>query len=212
MNCSKEQMLLYAITDRSWLNGDTLYYQVEKVLEGGATFLQLREKQLSDEEIIEEAFELKRLCEAYNVPLIINDSVDIALKTGADGVHLGQGDMKVEEARKLLGPDKIIGVSSHNVEEALEAERGGADYLGVGAVFVTDTKGDAKAIDHSIVKDICSAVKIPVVAIGGISEKNVSELKGLGIDGVAVISALFAKENITKATRELKEILKDVVK
>lgn len=210
-NCNKKQMLLYAITDRSWLNGETLYSQVEKALKGGATFLQLREKTVSDEEIVKQAKELKPLCEKYNVPLIINDSVEIALKTGADGVHVGQSDMEVRQAREKLGPDKIIGVSAHNVEEALEAERNGADYLGVGAVFVTDTKGDAKAIDHQIVRDICNAVNIPVVAIGGISETNVMQLKGTGINGVAVISALFAKEDITKATSDLKEMVEQIV-
>ena len=176
MKCDKNRMLLYAVTDRAWLGTETLYEQVEQALRGGATCVQLREKELGYEEFLREAVELKELCGRYGVPLIINDSVEIMLQSGADGVHIGQGDGDVTEIRKRIGPDKLLGVSAHTVEEAVRAERDGADYLGAGAVFATGTKPDAGSLSHETLQAICRAVSIPVVGIGGISEKNVARL------------------------------------
>lgn len=206
MNCRKEDMVLYAITDRSWLAGRSLYEQVEEVLKGGATILQLREKQMDEESFLQEAIEMKELCRKYGVPLIINDNVEICLKADADGVHVGQSDMEAGEVRKRLGPDKIIGVSAKTVEQALKAQENGADYLGVGAVFGTTTKSDAKKLDMEMLREICKAVEIPVVAIGGITKGNILELSGSGIDGAAVVSALFAQPDIEAATKEMKQL------
>ena len=192
----KEDLLLYAVTDRHWLNGETLYSQVEKTLEGGTTFVQLREKELDEAHFLEEAKKIKELCDRYHVPFVINDNVDIALEIDADGVHVGQGDMEAGDVRAKLGPDKIIGVSAQTVEQALLAQERGADYLGVGAVFHTDSKADAADISHETLKAITEAVDIPVIAIGGISKENVSELSGTGICGIAVISAIFAEQDI----------------
>ena len=205
MNVSKESLLLYAITDRYWLNGRTLYSVVEEALEGGATFLQLREKNLDSEHFLEEAKELQGLCRKYGVPFIINDNVDVALAMGADGIHVGQHDMEAGDVRRLLGPDKILGVSAQTVEQAVLAEKRGADYLGVGAVFPTGSKDDAEEVSHDTVRAICEAVSIPVVAIGGISQKNVMQLSGTGICGIAVISAIFAQKDIREATALLKK-------
>lgn len=205
MNAKKEDLLLYAVTDRSWLRGETLYAQVEKALKGGATFIQLREKELNEEAFYQEAVELKKLCHQYKVPFVINDNVEIAKKMDADGVHVGQSDMAACDVRKILGEDKILGVSAQTVEQALLAEQMGADYLGVGAVFPTGTKTDAVEVDAETLKAICAAVKIPVIAIGGIKADNLSELSGSGICGIAVVSAIFAAENITETTKELKE-------
>lgn len=211
MNCNKKDLLLYAVTDRSWLNGETLYSQVEKSLKGGATFIQLREKNLDEAHFLEEAKQLKELCKKYNVPFVINDNVDIALSMDADGVHVGQSDMEAGNVREKLGPDKIIGVSAQTVEQAILAEKRGADYLGVGAVFPTTSKDDAAEVNHETVKAICEAVHIPVIAIGGISKENVSELSNLGLCGIAVISAIFAQPDIETATRELKEATISIV-
>lgn len=191
MNCDKKDLLLYAVTDRSWLKGQTLYEQVEQALKGGVTFLQLREKELDDQEFFEEAQVIQRLCKKHHVPFLINDNVALAAKIGADGVHVGQRDMAAEEARAKLGEDRIIGVSARTVEEALEAQRQGADYLGVGAVFPTGSKADAVEVDHQVLREICSAVDIPVIAIGGITRENVTQLKHSGVCGIAVISAIF---------------------
>ena len=210
-NVKKEDMLLYAVTDRHWLNGETLYSQVEKTLEGGTTFVQLREKKLDEEHFLEEAKEIKKLCAKYNVPFVINDNVEIALEMDADGVHVGQSDMEAGDVRAKLGPDKIIGVSAQTVEQALLAQERGADYLGVGAVFHTDSKADAADVDHETLKAICEAVDIPVIAIGGISKDNVGELAGSGICGIAVISAIFAEKDIKGATQELKNRTKKMV-
>ncbi|MBR4125291.1 MAG: thiamine phosphate synthase [Victivallales bacterium] len=196
---------LYAITDRHWLNGRTLASQVREVLEGGATIVQLREKSLDDVEFLAEAREIKGVCDAFGVPLIINDRVAIARELGV-GVHLGQGDMALREARKMLGPDAIIGVSCKTVVQALEAEANGADYLGVGAVFPTSTKTDTRTIERATLVDICKAVKIPVVAIGGITLQNASELVGTGIAGIAVISALFGAPSPRAAAQELRSL------
>ena len=205
MNAKKEDLLLYAVTDRSWLRGETLYAQVEKALKGGATFIQLREKELNEEAFYQEAVELKKLCHQYKVPFVINDNVEIAKKMDADGVHVGQSDMAACDVRNILGEDKILGVSAQTVEQALLAEQMGADYLGVGAVFPTGTKTDAVEVDAETLKAICAAVKIPVIAIGGIKADNLSELSGSGICGIAVVSAIFAAEDITETTKELKE-------
>lgn len=210
-NVKKEDMLLYAVTDRHWLDGETLYSQVEKTLEGGTTFVQLREKELDEEHFLEEAKEIKKLCAKYNVPFVINDKVEIALEMDADGVHVGQSDMEAGDVRAKLGPDKIIGVSAQTVEQALLAQERGADYLGVGAVFHTDSKADAADVNHETLKAICEAVDIPVIAIGGISKDNVGELAGSGICGIAVISAIFAEKDIKGATQELKNRTKKMV-
>lgn len=205
MKLNKEDLLLYAVTDRAWLNGETLCEQVEKALKGGTTFVQLREKELDDETFLKEAIEIKELCARYKVPFVINDNVDIAVEMNADGVHVGQSDMEAGDVRAKLGPDKIIGVSAQTVEQAILAEERGADYLGVGAVFPTGSKDDADDVSHETLKAICDAVNIPVIAIGGISGDNVKELTETGICGIAVISAIFAQKDIEKATQELKE-------
>ncbi len=211
MNCAKEDLLLYAVTDRHWLNGRSLIEVVKESLEGGVTFLQLREKELDDESFLKEAKELKALCREYKVPFVINDNVEIAIKTDADGVHVGQSDMEAGDVRKRLGPDKIIGVSAQTVEQAVLAEKRGADYLGVGAVFPTGSKDDADDVSFETLKAICEAVSIPVVAIGGISKKNAIKLKGSGICGVAVISAIYAAPDIKEAAAELKEVTKKII-
>ncbi len=205
MKCTKEDFILYAVTDRHWLNGESLYRQVEKALKGGATFVQLREKNLDSAHFLEEAKEIKELCRQYGVPFVINDNVEIALAMDADGVHVGQSDMEAGDVRRKLGADKLIGVSAQTVEQALLAQERGADYLGVGAVFPTGSKADAVEVGHDTLKAICEAVTIPVVAIGGITRDNVAELKGSGISGIAVISAIFAQKDIQAAAADLKE-------
>lgn len=211
MNCDKKDLLLYAVTDRSWLNGRTLYEQVEEALKGGVTFVQLREKNLDDTAFLQEAKEIKELCARYNVPFVINDNVDIAAEIDADGVHVGQSDMEAGDVRKKMGPDKIIGVSAQTVEQALRAQAHGADYLGVGAVFPTGSKADAVEVSHDTVREICRAVDIPVIAIGGITRENVIELKGTGICGIAVISAIFGQQDIEEAARTLKSRTEETV-
>ena len=206
MRCKKETMLLYAVTDRAWTGEQTLYRQVEQALKGGVTCVQLREKELDEEAFLAEAKEIGALCRAYGVPFIVNDSVEIALACDADGVHVGQSDMQAQRVRTLVGGRLMIGVSARTVEEAIRAQRAGADYLGVGAMFATSTKPDAKAVSRRTLKEICSAVDIPVVAIGGISRDNIFDLCGTGIDGVAMVSAIFAAENIELRCRELKEL------
>lgn len=204
INCSKKELMLYAVTDRHWLGEETLYDQVKKALDGGATFVQLREKKLDREDFFAEALEIQKLCKKYGVPFVINDEVSIAKDIDADGVHVGQSDMEAMDVRKVLGPDKILGVSAQTVEQAIIAEKHGADYLGVGAVFATGSKDDADDVSHETLKAICEAVSIPVIAIGGITKDNVSELAGSGICGVAVISAIFGQNDIKKATEDLK--------
>lgn len=211
MKCTKADLLLYAVTDRSWVDKSSLEEQVKEALEAGVTCLQLREKHLLVEDFIEEAKEIKKLTDFYNVPFIINDEVEVALAVEADGVHVGQKDREVEQVRKLIGPNKILGVSAQTVEQAIHAEAHGADYLGVGAVFTTSTKQDAKEVSFETLQEICSAVHIPVVAIGGINERNILALKDSGIAGVAVISALFASENIREATAALKRKVGEVI-
>lgn len=211
MNCRPEDMLLYAVTDRAWLNGATLESQVEQALKGGATFVQLREKELDEETFLEEAKKIKKLCGKYHVPFVINDNVDIALAVDADGVHVGQSDMEAGKVREKLGPDKIIGVSCKTVEQALLAKKHGADYLGVGAMYPTGTKKDATAVTPAALSEICHAVDIPVVAIGGINKDRLEPLKGTGVDGVVVVSAIFAAEDIEKAAKELKEAVREIL-
>ena len=205
MNFDKTSLRLYAVTDRAWTGPLTLYQQVEAALQGGVTCVQLREKQLDKAAFLDEARQICALCHRYGVPFIVNDDLDVALASGADGVHVGQSDMEAGAVREKLGPDKIIGVSAQTVEQALLAEQKGADYLGVGAVFPTGSKDDAVEVSHETLKAICEAVKIPVIAIGGISTGNVMELSGSGICGIAVISAIFAKLDIEAAAKELKE-------
>ena len=204
MNCDRKDLMLYAVTDRSWLGGETLRSQVERALKGGATFIQLREKELDEGDFLEEAKEIQKLCREYHVPFVINDNVEIAREIGADGVHVGQSDMKARDVRSILGQDKIIGVSAQTVEQALLAQEQGADYLGVGAVFPTGSKDDAVEVDHQVLARICQAVDIPVIAIGGITADNVVSLKGSGICGIAVISAIFAKPDVEEAARSLR--------
>lgn len=211
MKCDKKQMLLYAVTDRSWVGKQTFYEQVESALKGGITCLQLREKELDEESFLAEAKEIATLCKRYGVPFIINDNVEISLKCGADGVHIGQDDMDIVEVRKQLGADKIIGVSAHNVEEAIEAAKNGADYLGSGAMFTTETKTNVTPLSVKTLKEICAAVDIPVVAIGGINKKNLPQLLGAGADGVALVSAIFAAEDIEAECRILRKMSKHFV-
>lgn len=194
-----DSLLLYAVTDSRWLNGKTLTEAVKESLDGGVTFVQIREKDLDEKNFTEEALQLQSLCREYNVPFVVNDNVDIALKINADGVHVGQSDMEALDVRKKLGADKIIGVSAQTVEQAILAEKHGADYLGVGAVFPTGSKGDAEDVSFDTLKAICEAVSIPVIAIGGITEENAETLKGSGICGIAVISAIYAKSDIKQA-------------
>lgn len=205
MNCKKEDLLLYAVTDRHWLKNETLRSQVEKALKGGATFVQFREKERNHAEVIEEALSIQALCRQYGVPFVIDDDVELAIAVDADGVHVGQNDMEAGDVRAKLGPDKIIGVTARTVEQALLAQSRGADYLGSGAVFSTGSKADALPLDHAILKKICSAVDIPVVAIGGVDASNVSRLAGCGVSGVAVISGIFGQPDIQAATMELKK-------
>ncbi len=212
MRLDRKDLLLYGVTDRKWLGSRTLAEVVKESLDGGATMIQLREKDLGNEEFLVEAKELQELCREYGVPFIVNDNVDIALSMDADGIHVGQSDMEAGAVREKLGPDKILGVSAQTVEQAVLAEKRGADYLGVGAVFPTGSKDDAVEVSRETLKAICQAVSIPVVAIGGITKDNISELAGSGICGVAVISALYAQPDISGAAKELKEKLKEVVK
>ncbi len=204
-------MLLYAVTDRAWTGAQTLYQQVECALKGGATCVQLREKDLPEEQFLAEAKEIGGLCRSYGVPFIINDNVKIALACGADGVHVGQSDMEVENVRAAVGERMMIGATAKTVDQAINAQRAGADYLGVGAVFSSPTKPSAIGITHQTLKDICAAVDIPVVAIGGITGENMPELSGLGMDGVALVSAIFAARDIEAQCRELKELAHKIV-
>lgn len=207
----REQLLLYAVTDRRWLNGESLYEQVEKALQGGVTFVQLREKNLDEEGFLAEAEELRELCRKYGVPFVVNDNVEVALKSGADGVHVGQHDMEAGDVRKLIGKERILGVSAQTVEQALLAQERGADYLGVGAVFSTGSKDDAEDVSLETLAAICDAVDLPVIAIGGITCENTAELAGCGICGIAVISSLFGSCDIEKAAEELKRVTKEMV-
>ena len=212
MKCAEKDLLLYAVTDRHWLNNRTLTDVVRESLEGGVTMLQLREKTLAEPAFLAEAKELQALCCEYHVPFIVNDNVDIALAMDADGVHVGQSDMEALDVRAELGPGKIVGVSAQTVEQALLAEKHGADYLGVGAVFPTGSKDDADDVSYDTLKAICQAVSIPVVAIGGISRDNVARLADSGVCGVAVISAIYGAPDIRAAAQELKAATEGMLK
>ena len=204
---NREQLKLYAVTDRSWLGEQTLCEQVEEALRGGATMVQIREKELDEADFEDEAREIQKLCRKYQVPLIINDNVALAKRVDADGVHIGQSDMEMKNARELLGEDKIIGVTAKTIAQAKAAEAAGADYLGSGAVFGSSTKLDAKPMEHALFQEICESVAIPVVAIGGITADNVMQLKGRGMAGVAVVSGIFACKDIEAGTRRLRELV-----
>lgn len=210
MKSIKEMMKLYAVTDRAWTGRQTLYEQIEAALRGGITCLQLREKNLDDESIIKEALEIKDLCRSYGVPLIINDSPYIAVKAGADGVHIGQKDMSLCQARETVGKNMIIGVTAASPELAVKAEKEGADYIGSGAVFGSTTKSDAKPLSHDVLREICSSVSIPVVAIGGINRDNITKLSGTGISGAALVSAIFAAEDIERECRYLLSLSENI--
>ena len=212
MKCDKKNMLLYAVTDRAWVGKQTLCEQVEAALKGGCTCVQLREKELSDAKFLEEAVKIHEICKHYGVPFIVNDNVDIAVKCHAEGIHVGQDDMKASCVRERVGDDMIIGVSAHTVEEAVEAVKNGADYLGAGAVFGSSTKQNAGAIKKETLRSICKAVDIPVVAIGGINGKNLKELSHTGIDGVALVSAIFAADDIENTCRVLRNLTEETVK
>lgn len=211
MKLDKKSMFLYAITDRSWLGENSFEEQVEETIKAGATFLQLREKDLDTGQFLKQAKKIKKITDKYKIPFVINDNVEVAIKSDADGVHIGQGDMNAVNVRKLIGNNKIIGVSANTVEFAKLAEENGADYIGVGAVFKTNTKEEADLVSMDIIKEICKSISIPVVAIGGINEKNILSLKGAGIDGVCCISAIFAKRDIYGATKELSRLAKEII-
>ena len=212
MRCDRKTMRLYAVTDRAWVGQGTLGDQVEQALRGGVTCVQLREKSLGVPAILVEAEEIVALCRSYGVPFLINDRVEIALQCGADGVHVGQKDRAAREVRRLLGPNRILGVSARTVEQAVQAERDGADYLGVGAVFSTSTKADAMPVSYETLQAICRAVSIPVVAIGGIQRENLLSLTGSGVDGVALVSAIFAAPDVETASRELRALSEAMVR
>ena len=203
MRLDKKHMLLYAVTDRAWVGTKSLYEQVKEALENGVTCVQLREKELDESDFLKEAKQISTLCKEYKVPFIVNDNVNIAIACKADGIHIGQEDMELTNVRKLVGEDMIIGVSVHTVEEAIKAQEDGADYIGIGAVFATSTKTDVDVLSFETLRSICEAVDIPTVAIGGIKKDNICKLKGSGIDGVAVVSAIFAAKDIATATKEL---------
>ena len=211
MKCDKRTMLLYAVTDRAWVGKQSLYQQVESALKGGATCVQLREKELDEKTFYEEAVAISALCRQYGVPFFINDNVEIAVKCHADGIHVGQEDMAAAQVRQRVGDGMMIGVSVHSVEEALEAVKNGADCLGVGAMFSTSTKTDINVLSKETLRDICAAVDIPVVAIGGIHKSNLSQLAGTGVDGVALVSAIFAADDIESECRLLRKLAEEMV-
>ena len=211
MRCDKKHMLLYAVTDRAWVGTQTLFEQVEAALRGGVTCVQLREKELDEAAFLREAGELCALCRRYGVPFIVNDNVDVALACGADGVHVGQEDMAAGEVRRRVSADMILGVSVHTVEEARQALRDGADYLGLGAVFPTGTKTDVDQMPHDTLRAICEAVDVPVVAIGGINRDNILQLSDSGVDGVALVSAIFSAKDIEGACQRLRALSEKMV-
>lgn len=211
MKLSKDDLLLYAITDRGSLDKKEFFEKIEEALQGGVTILQLREKELDEDSFTDEAIEVKAICRKYGVPLIINDNVNVALKSGADGVHVGIEDMPIDEIRRKAPDSFIIGATCKTVEQAQSAESLGADYMGVGAVFPSPTKKNAVRITREQLKEICSSVSIPAVAIGGITLENVGELKGGGMSGIAVVSAVFSADDIQKAASLLKEKAKSLI-
>ncbi len=211
MKCDKRHMLLYAVTDRAWTGKQTLYEQVEAALKGGVTCVQLREKELDETAFLQEAKELCALCRRYGVPFLVNDNVEIAIACGADGIHVGQEDLAAGEVHHRVGDDMILGVSVHTVEEACQAVRDGADYLGLGAVFPTSTKTDVEQMPNETLRAICDAVDVPIVAIGGINRGNILRLAGSGVDGVALVSAIFSAEDIEGTCRELRALSEKMV-
>lgn len=211
MKCDKRHMLLYAVTDRAWTGKQTLYEQVEAALKGGVTCVQLREKELDETAFLQEAKELCALCRRYGVPFLVNDNVEIAIACGADGIHVGQEDLAAGEVRRRVGENMILGVSVHTVEEACQAVRDGADYLGLGAVFPTNTKTDVEQMSNETLRAICDAVDVPIVAIGGINRGNILRLAGSGVDGVALVSAIFSAEDIEGTCRELRALSEKMV-
>ena len=211
MKCDKRHMLLYAVTDRAWTGKQTLYEQVEAALKGGVTCVQLREKELDETAFLQEAKELCALCRRYGVPFLVNDNVEIAIACGADGIHVGQEDLAAGEVRRRVGENMILGVSVHTVEEAFQAVRDGADYLGLGAVFPTSTKTDVEQMSNETLRAICDAVDVPIVAIGGINRGNILKLAGSGVDGVALVSAIFSAEDIEGTCRELRALSEKMV-
>lgn len=211
MRLDKKYMQLYAVTDRAWTGNKTLYEQIKEALENGVTCVQLREKNLDEASFIEEAKKISVLCRQYNTPFIVNDNVNVAIASNADGIHIGQEDMGLKDVREIVGENMIIGISAHTVEEAKFAQENGADYIGIGAVFETSTKNDVDVIPYEKVKSICDAVDIPKVAIGGINAENILKLKGSGIDGVAVVSAIFGAKDIGKATKELYNLVNKLI-
>ena len=212
MKFTPDDLLLYAVTDRSWLGNHDLVDQVEETILAGTTIVQLREKELSDKDFLAEAVKVQSVCQKHNIPFIINDNLEVAIACGADGIHVGQSDLAANQVRERIGKDKIIGVSAQTVEQAILAEQMGANYLGVGAVFSTSTKLDASDVSFDTLRQICKAVSIPVVAIGGINAHNLLQLSGSGVNGVAVVSAIFAQNDISKATRELRQLAEKMVK
>ncbi len=211
MKCDKRHMLLYAVTDRAWTGKQTLYEQVEAALKGGVTCVQLREKELDEAAFLREAESVCALCRRYGVPFLVNDNVEIAIACGADGIHVGQEDLTAGEVRRRVGENMILGVSVHTVEEACQAVRDGADYLGLGAVFPTSTKTDVEQMSNETLRAICDAVDVPIVAIGGINRGNILKLAGSGVDGVALVSAIFSAEDIEGTCRELRAMSEEMV-
>ncbi|MDK6522014.1 thiamine phosphate synthase [Alloscardovia omnicolens] len=207
----KDMMLLYGVTDRTWSSNYPLIQRITEALDNGMTCVQLREKHMSDEDFLSEAREVSALCKHYNVPFIINDNVDVAIACGADGIHVGQSDEAATQVRARVGSSMIVGVSTSSLEEAIKAEKDGADYVGVGAVFSTSTKADADYLSMDELRAICETVNIPTVAIGGIHAGNIQLLQGTGIDGVAVVSAIFGADDSAVATAQLRALAEKVV-
>lgn len=212
MKCDKRYMLLYAVTDRAWTGEQTLYEQVEAALKGGVTCVQLREKEMDETAFLQEAKDICALCHRYGVSFIVNDNVDVAIACQADGIHVGQEDMAAGEVRRRVGDAMLLGVSVHTVEEARRAVRNGADYLGLGAVFPTSTKTDVDQMTNETLRAICDAVDVPVVAIGGINRGNLLKLSGSGVDGVALVSAIFSAEDIEDTCRKLRLLAEGMVR
>lgn len=211
MKFTKESLKLYVITDRSWIGNRSMSEEVEKTLKAGATCLQIREKNISYDEYVSKSIELRKICNKYNVPFIVNDNIEVALASGADGVHVGQKDILNKNVRSIIGSDKILGISANSIELAIAAEKAGADYIGVGSIQLSPTKGESKILSTEYVNEICNSVSIPVVAIGGINEQNIPRLKGIGITGVAVISAVFGKEDVAEATYKLRKLVDEYI-
>ena len=210
MNFNGRSLLLYAVTDSGALHGRTLADAVRDAVRGGVTMVQLREKGIDFDNYVAKAKEIKKITDEFHILFVINDNVEVAIASGADGVHMGQSDMAASDVRAMLKKGQILGVTARNTEQALAAEKMGADYIGSGAVFSTSTKSDAKNLPHSVLKEICQTVSIPVVAIGGITEDNILELKGCGINGVAVVSAIFGRHNISEAASILRGLSEEI--